>query len=452
MFSISGMRKFPNALAIIVGFILIAGVLTYIIPKGSFERVIDEDTGREVVVKGSYQLVDSEPLSFFDILMSIPEGIEGRADLIVLIFLIGGAFVVIDRTGALNEGIDFLASRVAGKESLALAGLSTVFMTTGVIEGMQEEIIGMMPVLLLLGRRLGFDASSMVLVSFGSAVIGSSFSPMNPFAVVIAQDLAELPFLSGFGFRFIVSLVAFVIWTWMAIRYANANKLKVEESSEIQWEKTRLSTRSLAILILVPISFILLVYGMLNLGWGFQEMSAEFFLVGILAGLIGGLGINGTSEAYIEGFKDMTFACMVIGLANSISIVLKDGMIIDSIVYGLFTPLQHLPADLTAVGMMIAHAILHFPVPSYSGQAILTMPILVPLSDLLDISRQVCVLAYQYGAVMMDLIIPTNGGLMAIIAIAGISYDQWFRFVIRKVLVIMALAAVAILTANLIGF
>jgi uncharacterized ion transporter superfamily protein YfcC len=144
----------------------------------------------------------------------------------------------------------------------------------------------------------------------------------------------------------------------------------------------------------------------------------------------------------------MTFACVVIGMANSISLVLKDGMIIDTIVHGLFTPLQYLPGELSAVGMMIAHSFLHFPVPSYSGQAILTMPILIPLSDLLDISRQVCVLAYQYGAITMDLIIPTNGALMAVITVAGISYDDWVKFITKKLLVILALSALAIIVAS----
>lgn len=445
--------KFPNALAIIVGFIFFAGLLTYLIPQGSFDRVEDPETGREMVVRGSYHQVEGSRLSVGDILLAIPRGIAGRADLIVLVFLIGGAFVVIEKTGALNEGIDFLATKVAGKEAFALIALSAVFCIAGVIEGLQEEVIGMMPVLLLLGRKLRYDAFAMVLVSFGAAVVGSAFSPMNPFSVVIAQDVAELPFLSGFGYRFVVLVIAFLLWTWMAVGYANRHRLAPEKAADKQTiGAASLSIRTFSILLLVPLAFVLLVYGMLKLGWGFDHLSAEFFVVGVLAGLIGGLGINGTSEAYIQGFRDMTFACMVIGLANSIGLILKEGMIIDTVVYGLFTPLQHLPSDLSAIGMMIAHALLHFPVPSYSGQAILTMPILVPLADLLDISRQVCILAYQYGAVMMDMILPTNGALMAVIAIAGISYDQWFKLISKKMLVIMVLAALAILVANNTGY
>ncbi len=191
---------------------------------------------------------------------------------------------------------------------------------------------------------------------------------------------------------------------------------------------------------------------MLQLNWGFNEMTAEFFVLGIIVGLIGKLGINGTSEAYIEGFKTMIFAAIVVGLANSISLILKEGMIIDSIIYGLFTPMQYLPKSLAAISMLVSQALLHFPVPSYSGQAILTMPVLLPLSDLIGLSRQVCVLVYQYGAVMMDMIVPTNGGLMAIIAIAGISFNDWFKFALRLTLAILGLGAIAIVVAIYIGF
>lgn len=155
---------------------------------------------------------------------------------------------------------------------------------------------------------------------------------------------------------------------------------------------------------LVGIAFVILVIGMMKYNWGFNEMSTEFFALGILVGLIGKLGMNGTIETYIDGFKELVFAAMIVGFASSISIILKQGMIIDSIIYGLLTPMQYLPKSLAAISMMISQSVLHFPVSSYSGQAILTMPILTPLSDLIGISRQVCVFAYQYGAVMTDLI------------------------------------------------
>ena len=287
-------------------------------------------------------------------------------------------------------------------------------------------------------------------ISFGAAILGAAFSPINPFAVVIAQNEAGLDFLSGSAYRLIILIIAFSVWMFMVIRYANKNRV-IKEIPDIDIHK-KLSARSVIILGLVALTFMILIVGMLKFNWGFNEMSAEFFVLGLLVGLIGKLGINGTSEAYIEGFKVMIFAAMIVGLSSSISIILERGMVIDTIIYGLFTPMQYLPKSLSAISMMVSQSLLHFAVPSYSGQAVLTMPILAPLSDLIGISRQVCVLAYQYGAVMMDLLIPTNGALMAVIAIAGISFDKWFKFAFKFTLVIFVVAAAAIVVAIYTGF
>ncbi len=444
------MRKFPNALVIMIGFILFSSILTYIIPPGAYERITNPETNQVNVVPDSYKVIEAAPVSVFETFMAIPEGIILRADLIALILLIGGCFYVIEKTGALKDGIEYLTVMLNGREEIALIIVSLVFLAGGALSGLQEEIIAMTPVLLYLSSRLGYNAFVALAISYGSAILGAAFSPINPFAVVIAQKETDLPFLSGSGYRLIVMGVAFIIWMFMVIKYANKNK--VEKLDETISLKKNMSKRNSVILGMVAISFMILIYGMLKLDWGFNEMSAEFFVLGILVGLIGKLGINGTSEAYIDGFKVMTFAAIIVGLASSISIILERGMIIDTIIYGLFTPMQYLPKSLSAISMLISQALLHLPVPSYSGQAVLTMPILAPLSDLIGLSRQVCVLAYQYGAVMMDLLVPTNGSLMAVIAIAGISFDKWFKFAVKFTLVILGIGAIAIVVAIYTGF
>ena len=439
------MKKFPNALVIMIGFILFSAVLTYIVPQGEYERIINSDTKQTNVIPGSYEQIEAPSVSFFDILLSIPEGFIDRADLIALILLIGASFFVIEKTGALKDGIEYLTMLLNGREEVALIVVSLAFLAGGALSGLQEEIIAMTPVLLYLSSRMGYNSFVAVAISYGSAILGAAFSPINPFAVVIAQKETNLEFLSGSGFRLVVMAIAFCIWMFMVIRYANKNKV-VKEDLHL-FEKKNLNPRSALILGMVALAFVILIVGILKYNWGFNEMSAEFFVIGILVGLIGKLGLNGTSEAYIEGFKAMIFASMIVGLSSSISILLERGMIIDTLIYGLFTPMQYLPTSLSAISMMVSQSILHLVVPSYSGQAVLTMPILAPLSDLIGLSRQVCVLAYQYGAVMTDLIIPTNGGLMAVLAIAGIPFDKWFKFAIKLVLVIMAISAIAIVVA-----
>ena len=444
------MKKFPNALVIMIGFILLSAALTYIIPHGHYERITNPETNQVTVVPNSYKSIEGEPVSILKTVLSIPEGIVSRADLITLILLIGGCFYVVEKTGALKEGIAYLTTKLNGKEEIVLIIISLLFLIAGALMGLQEEIIAMMPVLLYLTARLGYNAFVAIAISFGAAILGAAFSPINPFAVVIAQKETGLEFLSGSGYRLIILAIAFIVYMFMIIGYANKNKVeKIDEENEIL---QKVSIRSITILTLVGLAFVILIIGMMQYNWGFNEMSAEFFALGILVGLIGKLGVNGTIETYIEGFKELVFAAMIVGFASSISIILKEGMIIDSIIFGLFTPMQYLPKSLAAISMMLSQSLLHFPVSSYSGQAILTMPILAPLSDLIGISRQVCVLAYQYGAVLTDLIYPTQGALMAIIAIAGIPFDKWFKFIFKFVLVLLAVGAIAIAVAVNIGF
>jgi len=433
-----------------LAFILFSTVLTFVLPSGSYDRIKNPETGRVTVVENSYQQIDAPGVSFFETILAIPEGIILRADVIALILLIGGCFYVIEKTGALKEGIEYIARVFKNHGEIALILVSLMFLTGGALSGLQEEIIAMTVVLIYLASRLGYNAYVALAISYGSAVIGSAFSPINPFAIGVAMQETDLEYLSGSGFRLIVMGIAFIVWMIIVIRYANRNRIAIPD--EDSNTKATMSINTIVIFALLILSFALLIYGILKLDWGFNEMTAEFFILGILAGLIGKLGIGGTSEAYIEGFKEMTFAAMIIGFASSISIILEKGMIIDTIIYGLFTPMQYLPKSLSAISMMISQAILHFPVPSYSGQAVLTMPILAPLSDLIGISRQVCVLAYQYGAVMMDILIPTNGGLMAVLAIAGIPFNKWFKFAFSKILIIMGVGAIAIVIAIYIGF
>lgn len=443
------MKKFPNAFVILIAVIIFAWILTYIIPQGSYQRLIDEATGTTKVLNNSYQSIHSEHLSVLDLILSIPRGIIGRADAIVLILLIGGCFYVIEKTGTLNQGLVKLVSVLEGKETLALIIVSALFTAGGVTIGMQEEVIAMIPILLLFGKSLGYNTFTVILMSYGSTVIGSSFSPSNPFAVLIAQKEAGLQLLSGSGFRLVVLLVVFVIWTLYLVRYANKNRI---EKIKMPSAHESMTARSKIILSLLAATFCGVIYGLIYLDWGFNQMSASFFALGIVAGLIGKLGVNGTGENYIEGFKEMMFASILLGLANSISLILKEGMIMDTIVYGLFGPLKYLSPSISAVFMMVSHSFLHFPVPSYSGQAVLTMPILVPLSDLIGLSRQTCVLAYQYGAVMADMIVPTNGALMAVLALCNIPYNKWLKFALKPTLLILLIAALALVTAVVIGY
>ncbi|MCC2546777.1 YfcC family protein [Hymenobacter sp. BT175] len=443
--------RFPHPLVLLVGFILLAMLLSYVLPAGEFTRVNDAATGRDVVVPGSYHRVAASPVSLAQALVGIPKGMAEAAGVIFFVFLTGGAFTVIDQTGALRRGVDWLLTKLRGREVFVIPIISLLFATMGALENMQEEIIPLIPVLLVVMRRLGYPVITAAAVSIGAAAVGASFSPLNPFQVQIAQKLAQLPLLSGSGFRLIFLALALVIWIGGTMRYAARHRVAPELLAADEEAAPGSAARQGIVLLLLLLTFAAFTYGVLNLGWEFEQMGALFFVLGVLAGLLGGLGLNGTAEGFITGFRDLAFSALLIGFARAIFVVLEQGHIVDTLVNGLSAPLAHLPVALSALGMMGVHTALHLPVPSVSGHAVLTMPILTPLSDLLGLPRQVTVLAYQYGAGLCELITPTNGALVAIVAACGVRFDQWWKFVLPLYLLLFALGATAVVIGIAIG-
>jgi uncharacterized ion transporter superfamily protein YfcC len=237
--------------------------------------------------------------------------------------------------------------------------------------------------------------------------------------------------------------VAFALWTWWTIRHAEKNRIEPDEAHRPG--HVTFDVRQRIILGLVAAPFVAYVIGVLNYGWGFNELSAAFFIAGILVGLVGRLGVQGTVDAYFEGMRSVTAAAVLIGVARSISLVLEDGRVIDTILQGLVTPLADAPRALAAVLMVPVQALLHIPVSSVSGQAVLTMPVMIPLSDLLGISRQATVLAYQAGAGLTEFWTPTNGSLMAILLSLKVPYERWLRFAVPMVLGLTLLFIVGML-------
>jgi uncharacterized ion transporter superfamily protein YfcC len=314
---------------------------------------------------------------------------------------------------------------------------------------MSEEVVAVIPVLLILARRLGYPPVTAAAMSLGSAAVGIAFSPMNPFGVGIAQKLAGVDLLSGWEFRVVFLVIAFALWTLGIMRFGARERTSRE--AHLQVDEERMTPRDMVIMFLVLGCFGTYMVGVLQLDWGFEEMGALFLLLGIVAGFAGGLGLQGTVNGFVEGFRTMVYAAVLIGFARSIYVVLNDGKVIDTIVHAMFIPIESLPATVAAGGMVLLHAAVHVPVPSTSGQAVLTMPVLVPLSDLMQIPRQVTVLAYQFGSGLCELITPTNGSLMAVLAAAGVRFDGWIRFVLPLVLVLLGLALVAIVAASLLG-
>ena len=458
--------RLPHPLALLLGCTFLAAVLTWVLPAGEYERRDDPATGRRVVVAGTYHPVPAQPVGIGATMLAVPKGLVDAASVVIVILLVGGALVVVDRTGALQAGTDALvralspsgagvATASPGQGTLVVVAVSIVFAVGGVLIGLQEEVVGLIPVLLVLAMRLGYDPITAVAMSLGAAIIGGAFSPVNPFGVGVAQKLAELPLVSGWGIRLVALAAALSVWIGGTLRHARRGWTPVDDSAATMDVGTgpapSLSKRHAAVLVLVLAAFATYVFGALRLDWGFDEMSALFLVLGIAAGIAGGLRVGGTADAYVQGFREMVGAAVLVGIARSIYLVLEQGKVVDTIVNGMLTPLEGLPATLSALGMLVVHTFVHVPVPSTSGQAVLTIPIVTPLSDLIGLARQVAVLAYQYGAGLADLFTPTHGALLAVLAGAGVRYDRWLRFVVPLFLLAMAVAAVTIVLAVALG-
>jgi uncharacterized ion transporter superfamily protein YfcC len=399
-----------------------------------------------VVVAGTYHHVDAHPVSPFETIVAIPDGIIDAAAVIAFVFLVGGAFGVVEKTGALHRGIDWLVRRLGDRGIIAIPILCLAFAAGGAFENMGEEIIAMVPALLMLTQRLGFDNVTAAQMSVGAAAVGSSFSPVNPFQVLIAQKASAVPQLSGGSYRTVFLAFALLLWILGTMRRARHTKTVVATSTAATNDH-EFDARAKAVLAVVLLTFVIFVYGVAQLQWDFNQEAALFFLMGCIVGVVGGLGVDGTADAFVEGFKSLAYAALLIGFARSISAVMEQGLIIDTVVNAVATSLAGLPVAVAAVGMMLAQFAIHVPVPSVSGQAVLTMPVLAPVADLLHMSRQVAVLAYQYGAGMCELVTPTNGALVAVLVAAGVRFDEWIRECWRMIAVVTLTGAAAVVLA-----
>jgi uncharacterized ion transporter superfamily protein YfcC len=443
--------KLPHPVVLLVAGVAVCAALTWILPAGEYERRDDPATGRRVVVAGTYHRVEPAPVGPFSAVVAIPRGFVEAADVIGVVLFVGAAWVVVDRIGTLGRLIASLVAAFGNRGLMAIPIVSLFFAVMGALENMQEEIIPLVPALLLLGRGLGVDAVAVVAMSTGAAAIGSAFGPTNPFQAGIAMKLAQLPPMSAAPLRWTTFAAAFVLWVawtmWHATRDRDRESGFGIRDSTISDPIASADTKDYLILAIAVAPIAAYVYGSVALGWGFNELSGGFLIAGVVAGLLGGLGVGGTTAAYLEGMQAMLPAAILIGVARTLSLVLTDGHVTDTILNGLATPLSRAPAAFASLLMIPFHSVVHVAVPSVSGQAVLTMPILVPLSDLLGISRQVTVLAYQTGAGLTELLTPTNGGLMAVLLAAGVPFGRWIKFAAVGVLLALVVGIAAIVVA-----
>jgi uncharacterized ion transporter superfamily protein YfcC len=430
--------RLPHPLVLLLAGVGVAALLTWILPAGAYDRRTDAASGRELVVAGTYQLVEAAPVGLMSALLAVPKGIVAGADIILVIILVGGTFGLLDATGALGRLVGSLVGRTR-RPKLAVIVISLIFATLGALENMQEELVALIAVLVVLSRGLGFGAITAVAMSVGACAVGSAFGPTNPFQTGIALRFAEMPPLSQPALRFGLLVAAVTVWIAWTLFMTSRDDVRPAMAPPPTEPATR---RDLLLLAMVLVPFIPYVIGVIRYDYGFNELSAFFLVSGFAIGLVSGRDLSQTAIDFLKAMETMLAAALFVGVARAISVVLTDGRVIDTIVHGLASPLENVPGVAAAILMIPIQALLHIPVPSVSGQAVLTMPIMAPLSDLLGISRDAAVIAYQTGGGLMDMLTPTSGALLAILLTAKVDYGRWLRFAVPGALLV-ALVGVA---------
>lgn len=461
----SGERKsrfqVPHVYVILFSLIILAAIATHFIPAGEFERT--EVDGRMVVVPGSYAEVDSNPAGFLSIFQAVHQGMIDGASIIFFIFIIGGAFGIFRATGAIENAITTVTTKMNGREIYLIPVLMLFFALGGAIFGMAEETIPYIMIITPLALLMGYDSIVGAAIVLLGASAGFTAAFMNPFTVGVAQGIAELPIYSGFVPR----LVFWFIFVGISIAYVMlyARKIKKDPTKSItyeedkkrraevtQQERQQLTKRQIAILCILLLTIITLSFGVVKYGWYMTEIAGLFLLMGIVMGIVAKMRVNEIAENFVKGTQVIVLGALVVGFAYGILTVLQNGMIIDTILFTLANLVSDLPSSWTAMGMYIVQCLINYIVPSGSGQAALTMPIMAPLSDLVGVDRQTAVLAFQFGDGISNIFTPTSGYFMAALAAAGISWTKWVKWFWPLLLIHYALGAIFITIAHLFIF
>lgn len=458
-------KKFvmPHIYVILFLFIVLAGIATYFVPAGVYERIPGPE-GRTTIDPNSYQRVEQTPVGLTDFMTAIPRGLVAAGEVVFFTFIIGGIFVVIRKTGLIEIGVDRLTRKFATRSIVLIPVLMVVFATVCSLIGTQELSLVYVPVILPLMIALGYDSMVAAAVALVATTAGFMTGFLNPINTGLGQKISGLPVFSGIELR----IIAFVVFALVGILYIISYAQKVRRNPETSLvyeedsskrsiylnktavDKGRATIRQKVASVILLGFFSLLVYGVLMKGWFMLEMAGLFIIMGIVIGLIAGLKLTDICEGFNEGFREVLVGAIIIGIARAVAVVMEDGQVMDTIVNSLGSVVGEFPAVFSAIGMFFVQMLFSFLVPSGSGQALVTMPILAPLSDLIGVTRQTAVLAYQFGDGLGNILFPTSGYFMATLALAGVSWQKWVRFYLPLFLIWFVLSVFFLIIAQMI--
>ena len=455
--------KFPSTYTILFLLTVLMAALTWVIPAGKYQMAMNDDLGKKVPQVGSYQTVEANPQGIVEVLMAPVQGFydpssyAARAvDVALFVLIIGGFIAVVTRTGAIDAGIAATMKRLDGREKWMIPILMGLFAMGGTVYGMAEETLPFYTLLIPVMIAAGYDSIVGVAIIMIGAGIGCLGSTINPFATVIASNAAEINFMEGFALRAVILVLGWLLCVIYVMRYAE--KVKQDPSASLVFHQKEdneqhflhsksqqipaLTGTRKAVLAIFAVSFATMVWGVSAAGWWMAELSALFIGASIVIGIVGRLSESELTDSFINGARDLLGVALIIAIARGLVVVMDNGNITHTILNfaeGLLGGLNEI-AFINAIYWI--EAVLCLIVPSSSGLAVLTMPIMAPLADFSGVSRELVVTAYQSASGLPNIITPTSGVVMGALAIGRVGYSSWLKFTLPLVGMISVLVMI----------
>ena len=457
----------PNPYVLLLIIILICSVATWIVPAGSFERVYDEELGRNLVVPGSFEYIEDTPVGITGFLESVFNGFCDVADIIFFILFAAAYVNVLSSKGALNALTGYLLRTLGDKDVLIIPAFMLLFGLGGTTFGMFEETYALIPAFIVIAIALGYDRIVGGAIVFVGVATGFAAATLNPFTIGVASAVAEVDLVTPklLAFR----IACFVLFEVLAVAYVMryANKIRKDPTKSVMYGDANAlegtenlgskeeimnahfsNQHKLALLGFIAL-IVILILGIILQGWYLGEIATLFLVFMVLTCLIYRLKSNEIADMFVAGAKSALFGAMLVGMARGVSIVMTDGNIIDTCVNALANVVSQLPESVNAIGMVVVQNLVNFFIPSGSGQAVVTMPILAPVADLIGQSREVAVIAFQFGDGFSNMFWPT--AVATECGIMGVGLNRWYKFITPLFGMMFLLQCVMICVAVAIG-
>ena len=457
----------PDSLIIVAAVVLLMAILSWVIPSGTYDyhEVDVNGTIRNVAIDGTYHEIDKSevtPTGVLGFFGSFYRGCVEAADVIFVIFCCCGTFGVLVKTGAIHAGIGTALRKLGHMEILLIPIMMLIFGVGGSAFGMLSEFYGFYPLVVGMGIALGYDAMLGFAVICLGEFVGFMGATLNPYSVGVAQGIAEVELYSGTGYRVICFIVFMAICIMYVLRYGAKIK-KNPQLSVMQGEKSihafdrteldqyKFTLQDGLILLDVLITLIILMYGLMNLGWGYTQLCGLFLIMSMVAAGIKRWSPNKWCSEFIDSARTVVWGCILTGVAKGIIVVMEDAMIIDTVIYYLSNLLKNAPDFLSAQLMLLVQTVISCLIPSATGQAATTMPIMAQLGDMIGVTRQTTVLAFQFGAALTDMYAPT-ASIVVVCGLGGISLQKWYKWFTPLFIILLLAQMVMLGIAVAIGY